>query len=231
MRATHHRLAEAIGLALLDALRTLAQRAPVLVALDDLQWLDPSSASVLPAALRRLANERVGLLATVRGTDAPDAWDPVGIRVLSPSPMRISDVHALLRERLALELARPELARLYELSGGNPFFALELARAPAGSVPQSLRDLLGGRVADLHPSTIDVLLLAAALARPTEDLVCAAYGDSGGARSALAAAGDVIRDEDGRLRFTHPLLASLCYDRAAPSTRRDAHRRLAVGRR
>ena len=48
-----------------------------------------------------------------------------------------------------------------------------------------------------------------------------------GRATALAAAGDVIVNEDGRLRFTHPLLASLCYERAAPSRRRDAHRRLA----
>ena len=72
-----------------------------------------------------------------------------------------------------------------------------------------------------------MLLLAAALARPTEALVAAAHGDPETARRALEMAGDVLVSDDGRLRFAHPLLASLCYDRATPSRRRDAHRRLA----
>ena len=56
----------AIGLALLDVLRVLAEDSPVVVALDDVQWLDTSSAAVLQIALRRLRDERVGLLATLR---------------------------------------------------------------------------------------------------------------------------------------------------------------------
>ena len=56
----------AIGLAVLDALSALAERGPVLVALDDMQWLDRASAGVIQIALRRLRKERVGLLATLR---------------------------------------------------------------------------------------------------------------------------------------------------------------------
>ena len=58
--------AHAIGLAVLDVLHALAERGPVLVALDDLQWLDPASAGVLQIALRRLREEPVGVLATAR---------------------------------------------------------------------------------------------------------------------------------------------------------------------
>ena len=65
----------AIGLALLDALQLLAEQQPVVVALDDLQWLDSSSAGVLQIALRRLRAERIGLLTTVRTTlDAGTPW-------------------------------------------------------------------------------------------------------------------------------------------------------------
>ena len=56
----------AIGLAVRDVLHLLAERRPVVVALDDLQWLDPSSGIVLRIALRRLRSERVGLLASRR---------------------------------------------------------------------------------------------------------------------------------------------------------------------
>ena len=54
----------AIGLAVLDILRVLAEQGSVLVALDDVQWLDPASAGVLQIALRRLRDEPIGLLAT-----------------------------------------------------------------------------------------------------------------------------------------------------------------------
>ncbi len=56
----------AIGLAVLDVVRILAERSPVLVAVDDVQWLDPASAGVLQIALRRLREESVGVLLTVR---------------------------------------------------------------------------------------------------------------------------------------------------------------------
>ena len=55
-----------IGLSLLDVLRALAEEGPVVVALDDVQWLDSSSAAVLQIALRRLRGEPVGLLVTLR---------------------------------------------------------------------------------------------------------------------------------------------------------------------
>jgi predicted ATPase len=71
----------AIGLALLDILQKLAEQKPVIVALDDVQWLDPSSAGVLQIALRRLRDERVGLLTTVR--TAP-MWKPPW-RSIAPS--------------------------------------------------------------------------------------------------------------------------------------------------
>jgi len=59
--------AHAVGLAVLDVLRALADRGPVLLALDDAQWLDPASAGVLQIALRRLRDEPIGLLITFRG--------------------------------------------------------------------------------------------------------------------------------------------------------------------
>ena len=144
-RARSRREPHAIGLALLDVLRALSRDAPVLVALDDLQWLDASSASVLPAALRRLDAERVGLLATVARARRRrcEHGSPPGVRRPVARAAGARRLHELLRERLGIELARPQLARLYEISGGNPYFALELARAPDGRVPESLRDVLG----------------------------------------------------------------------------------------
>ena len=149
-------------------------------------------------------------------------------------------LHHLLKERVGLELSRPELARVQEASAGNPFFALELARelvrtgtrpeaGRALRVPESLHELLDGRLARLPTETGDVVLFAAALARPTVELVAAAYGDRADVLEALDSAEreGVIALDDSSLRFTHPLLASICYEQAKPWKRRAVHRALA----
>jgi ATP/maltotriose-dependent transcriptional regulator MalT len=235
-----------IGLAVLDVLRALAQRGPVLVALDDVQWLDVSSAGVLQVALRRLSEEPVGVLATLRM--APEVAAPFELARAFPEerlerlelrPLSLGAVHRLLEERLGLELTRPELAQVQEATAGNPFFALELGRElvrtgtrPARGqplhVPDSLRELLGSRLARLPGETLDVLLLVAALARPTVELVSAAYGERERVLEALEAAAQeaVMVLDEADIRFAHPLLASICYERAPVWKRRAVHRAL-----
>jgi DNA-binding CsgD family transcriptional regulator/Cdc6-like AAA superfamily ATPase len=233
----------AIGLAALDVLRTLAHRGAVVVALDDLQWLDASSAQVLAIALRRLRSERVGVLATLR--QAPDSRAAFSLsesfvdsrlHTLPLGPLDATALHRLLRERHPLKLSRREVIRIDEISSGNPFFALELARSVERTepgqgiaVPESLRELLGARLAGLPQATRDVLFEAAALARPTLELIAAARDGSDAAVDALhaAAAADVVVLSGSRVRFSHPLLAALCYEQAPPSRRRAVHRRLA----
>jgi hypothetical protein len=150
-------------------------------------------------------------------------------------------LHHLLGERLGLELSRPELARVQEASGGNPYFALDLGRElvrtqtrPSAGlnlrVPDSLRELLGGRLAELPAETADVLLEISALPRPTVELVAAAHGDDDSVREAISVAGaeDILVLEDSRVRFAHPLLASICYEGAPIWRRRAVHRALAA---
>jgi hypothetical protein len=97
----------AIGLAVHDLLRVLAQQGPVLVAVDDVQWLDPASAGVLEVALRRLRTDPIGLLVTSRRTAG--AAIPLGLKrspleqrltVLSVGPLSLGALHHLLGERL-----------------------------------------------------------------------------------------------------------------------------------
>jgi DNA-binding CsgD family transcriptional regulator len=192
----------ALGLALLDVMSHLATLAPVLLALDDVQWLDPSSSAVVSIAVRRLSDERVRVLATRRtqpGT--PAIAEPFGdlFPRLEIGPLDLGAMHDLLRQALGHELLLSTLAAIDHASGGNPFFAVELARSasrdagePHIHVPDSLRDLLSGRIDRLPPATQQVLLDAAAL-----------------------------------VRFAHPLLASLAYDRSPPGQRRATHAQLA----
>ena len=239
-----------IGLAVLDLLATVSERGAVLVALDDLQWLDQSSAGVLQMALRRLGSHPVGFLATLRrapgvaiSSEFERAFPEAQFAQLELRPLSVGALHQLLKERLGLDLTRPELARMQEATAGNPFFALELGRelvrtgtrpspGQALRVPESLRELLGDRLARLPAEVVDVLLQVAALARPTVELVASTYGDRERVLEALESAvlEGVVALEDSRIRFVHPLVASICYEQAPVWKRRAVHRALSSAR-
>src|SRR5829696_3469642 len=119
--------------ALLGVVRGLAARRPLLVAVDDVQWLDAPSAAALRFAIRRLRGERVGLLLALRtegrrrsALGVESALEPDRLTRVDVPPLTLGAVHHLLRTRLGLVLPRPTLRRLHETAGGNPFFALEL---------------------------------------------------------------------------------------------------------
>lgn len=233
-----------VGLAVLDALRALARARPVVVAVDDVQWLDPPSARALGFALRRLREEPVGFLGTRRKGLEDDgrtaALLPEGVHRITVGPLPPTTLGPILRSRTGRDLSKPVLSRLHGLSGGNPFFALELARAllaedrlPLPSepwpVPEDLERLLRARVDALGPEAGDALIIAAAAARATVDLVRRASGGEARADAGLSRAetAGVVAIDDGRIRFTHPLLAATVYAGALLQRRRGAHRRLA----
>src|SRR5215218_4635332 len=237
----------AAALGFLDIMRARARVGPVLLAVDDLQWLDQPSAQVLQFALRQLRTEPVGFLATLRTTpdSAPslalDRWvadrPPV---VVTPAPLTLGALYGLLRDRLSLELPRPQLVRLREVTAGNPFYALEVGRelmrtqtdsavARPLRVPRTLTALLGERIARLPPATREVVLATAALSRPTVPVLSVAFGDASRVQAGLerAARDGVVELDGSRVAFTHPLLGSVCYEHAPPSERRAVHRVLA----
>jgi DNA-binding CsgD family transcriptional regulator len=234
----------AIGLAVLNVLRTLSTRGPLLVAIDDAQWLDEPSAAVLAFALRRLGAEPIGVLATIRltGGEPPaivfEHWLPA--ERLRLRPLNLAAVHELLRTGLGLSPSRPTLVRLHQAAGGNPLFALELGRAldeqgrePAPDeplpVPAGLRALVRARLARLPAPARQSLLAVAALSRPTVALAVAVGGQEERTLADLerAARAEVIIYEGERIRFTHPLLASTLYAGAPLGQRRRLHGRLA----
>jgi DNA-binding CsgD family transcriptional regulator len=232
----------AVSVATLGALRSLAARRPLLAAIDDLQWADSPTARVLGYVIRRLANERIGVLATMRAEydlSSVQQWlSSERFRRLEVGPLSLGAVRRLVRTHTAVTLARPALLRLYSASAGNPYYALEIARAlehgVAGEggthlprVPESLSGLLRARLRDLPRSTRRALLVVAALAQPTHSTVADAIGDAGLAEHELERArlSGILAPEG--LRFSHPLLAAICYADAPDSQRRSVHRRLA----
>jgi len=235
----------AISAAVLGIIRGIAAVAPVLLAIDDLQWLDRPTARVLEFVIRRLAEEPFGVLATSRtGEEAPFELDrilPPGYpQRLTVGPLSVGSLQPILRSQLGLTFSRLVLLRIHQASGGNPFFALEIAREiraqgeePRGAqplpVPSALSDAARARLAKLSARVRRRLPVVAFLAQPTIGLVDEAFADPERARSDLdrASRAGVIQISGDRIRFSHPLLAAAAGAEATPEQRRRLHRRLA----
>jgi DNA-binding CsgD family transcriptional regulator len=232
--------ARALGVAVRSALELLAEDGLVL-AIDDLQWLDASTAAALGFALRRLPETGLMLLWTRRlgepgqSTAVEDALDTERIERVRVGPLSVGAVQQLLHERLDRSVTRPTLLRLHDVSGGNPLYALEVARALGTdgaaahptqplAVPERLEELVSVRLAGFDGATREALALAAAEAR----LTLAQLAALGIERSALepAVGESVIELAGGAVRFTHPLLASVFYQGLSAEERQHAHSRL-----
>ncbi len=232
----------AVAAAFSAIVEMLAADAPVLLAIDDLQWLDTSSRAVVAFAARRIKG-RVGVLITERpesGCPTAITWLRIGvendIRRIHLGPLSLGGLHALVSGRLGRSLPSPTMAHIAEVSQGNPFYALELARAVGQSptaeheLPRTLADLVRSRVGDLDNEVRDVLLAAACVTDPTVDLLAQAKGIAATETVVLletAESKGIIGIDGNRVRFTHPLLARGVYTDARPSRRRKMHWALA----
>ncbi len=236
-----------LATAVLGTFRRLVADTPLVLAIDDLPWLDLPSARVLSYVLRRAGDIPLGLVGTVRtewsGDRAPLLTDPMSadrmVRV-KVGPMAGEEIVELLAERTGLNLGRTNLRRLQELSRGNPLFALELAEANAVdgagisggsmSMPKSLRRLVKGRIGHLPSGSQDVLLVAALSAELELPVVLSAAADPVNAAESfelVVQAGIIGRSDDG-IAFAHPLIRSIVAEDATAGNRREAHRRLAT---
>ena len=232
---------KAAGIALRSLLVNVAAHSPVLIAVDDVGWLDDSTLSSLAFVARRIEDLPIGLLTTLR-IPAEDV-DPMRLdRALGPDrfhrislgPLPIDPIVRIVEARFPGRFAQPVLRRIAAASGGNPLFALDIARSldpstplEAGEplpVPDSLHALVANRIASLSEPARMSLLAAAALFHPTADLVERASSEAGLAEGEET---QVVRIERGRVVFAHPLYASAVYRGAATNRRRSMHRRLA----
>ena len=227
--------ASAIAVGLLSALRALADRDRLVVALDDVQWLDAASASALAFAARRLEGDRVRFLLARRpgkATALEQALEPRGIQHVELEGLSLGGTRRLLLERLDLILSRPLMRRLYDATLGNPLFALELGRTLVADgvpsigaelpVPEHVDELLGTRVAALPEAPRRVLTIVALSPDLRLGQLTQLAGE--GALAEAVAAGVLVVDGD-HVRASHPLIAAAAA-RDCPATERRALHRL-----
>ncbi len=233
-----------VAAAFLSVLQLLGVEAPVLVIIDDTQWLDTSSQVVFGYAARRLTG-RVGVLASVRTGESRSGEPPSWLRMARPDsmarvkvqPLTLGGVHSLISKHLGHTLPRPLITRIHEVSGGNPFFALELARSVADEpsrgvidLPDSLAVLVRQRIGRPNDELSAVLLAASCAALPTVERVSRAIDltvDRVVEVVESVEASGVVELEGNKVRFCHPLFASGVYTGASPPQRRAMHRKLA----
>lgn len=231
----------AVAAGLVSTLRAVAEPSPVLVTVDDVQWLDAASALALGFAMRRLPGHRVGVAVAQRvtgeprlplGLDRPVEGLPVEVQVLEP--LDDTAIRTIVRSRVPLRLPRTVERRLESAVAGNPFYALELGRALAVSedadpavplaLPSALQGLVRDRLASLPAATRELLALVASMPQPTLGRL-RAHEVSRDDLDAAVAAGVLVLDDD-RLRFAHPLLASGAHDALSGQAQRDLRLRL-----
>jgi DNA-binding CsgD family transcriptional regulator len=208
-----------------------ASERPLLVAIDDAQWLDGPSADALVFAARRLQGEELVFLVAVR-TGESMRFDRVFER-LELLPL----AHGHAQELLATRRDPVEpgaVARMLELARGNPLALLELPPVLADdtlaeSVPvhDRVREAFAVRLDTLPGDSRQALALAAAEPDPVAVRIASDQLGLGTDALVPAEAAGLVRVEPGGVVFRHPLVRSLAYSAADPGERRAAHQALA----
>ena len=230
-----------LSAAALGLLRQAAGEGPVLVLIDDLQWLDPSSARVLGFVARRLEGSHIGLLAAVR-SETDSFLLHAGLAQHEVAPLDELGATRLLHSRFP-GLAAPVRRRVLSAAQGNPLALLELPASmteahrlaveplpPSLSLNGHLQTMFADRLRQLPAGTRRLLLLTAL--DGTGDLAplrAAPSGDSWLDGLAPAERGGLVRVDTGadRVLFRHPLIGAAVVELATSGERRRAHTVLA----
>ena len=227
----------AVGAGTLSLLSRFAEDRPLAVLIDDAHLLDLASAQALVFAARRLTADQIAVLATVR-SGRPGPWDEAHLPVLAVGGLSVTETGDLLVAS-GHRLEATAVARLHDLTGGNPLAVVELAvetawlEPPASGspvpVPASLVRAFARRLDQLTAEQRTAALVAAA-AGTDLDVIAGACRLLEVDVRALGAAEDLglLHVGAGAVAFRHALVRSAVYSAAAPTLRRAVHRALAA---
>ena len=236
--APPERRAVADALSLL--LRRLAQARPVLLAVDDLQWLDRATAGVLGTVARRVKGSRVALIGSIRPGEE-GFFERGGLEQHHLLPLDEEESDALLASRYPA-LSPAVRRRVLDAAQGNPLALVELA--PALSEPNAgddgpvstvmplnrrLQRAFASRLAALQSPTRHALLLAALETSGSAGVLRAAVGEDLLEILASAEQAHLVQFDDlqSRLSFRHPLTRAAVVTAATAAERHRAHGELA----
>jgi DNA-binding CsgD family transcriptional regulator len=225
----------------LTLLSAAAAREPLVVAIDDVQWLDPATASALLYAVRRLARRATGRIRFLlcrrpgRRTALEDAFSGYGARqIRALGPLTLGAIQWVLSGHVAMP-PRRVLRQIYEASQGNPLYAIELARLVSDRgypepgaelpIPDVAEDIFGPRVQSLA-APVRRALLATALSANIASRELARLVDPVAVEEAIASG--LLAQERNRLRPAHPLLGAAARHLSSAAERRELHLALAV---
>jgi DNA-binding CsgD family transcriptional regulator len=228
----------------------LADQAPLLVSVDDCQWVDRDSLRFLAYLAQRIEGLRVAMLLAGRRPDSAAAdggslWAQVASRpeagVLHPLPLSEPASVALARERLGVEAAEEFCRACHRATGGNPLFLRELLSAldAAGVVPSAgaasevqavgpaaVSRFVLHRLATLGPEASELARAVAVLGDDSE-LQLAGRVSGLSEDAARAVADDLMRADIfasvERLGFVHPIVRAALYEDLAPGERQARH--------
>jgi ATP/maltotriose-dependent transcriptional regulator MalT len=223
-----------VGLAVLSLISDLADEQPVLLVVDDAQWLDSATAQTLGFVARRIGAEAVGILFGARAVGI----ELHGLSELTVEGLPADDARALLGSAVEFLLDEPVRDRIVAETGGNPLALLELPRGltatqlAAGFGLLSSHGLPGRieqsflRQADSLPAPTRQLLLVAAAEPVGDPVLVQRAADQLGIDAAFAEI-DGLLSLDERVTFRHPLVRSALYGSASATERRAVHLALA----
>ena len=228
----------------------IADQAPVLVLVDDCQWVDRDSLRFLAYLAQRIEGLQVTMLLAGRppesaATEAGSLWGQVASRpaavALYPRPLSQPAAAALVRAHLGGQAAEEFCHACHAATGGNPLYLRELLRAldAAGIVPsaaaagqvQTVGPAAVGRfvlhrLAALGPAAAELARSAAVLGDDSEPLLAARVAGLG-QDAARNAADDLVRADifvrAERLGFVHPIVRAALYEDLAPGERQARH--------
>lgn len=226
-----------------ELLERLSARRPLLLVLDDLHWADGASLELTSYLLRNPPEGEVMVAIAMRPVQRGASIGALGqlhgmshVSHLELRPLDVASVAELIGEADGVDLA--ELVRL---SGGNPFYALQLARAGIGrpekvrgglEVPAPVAGAIAVELAGLPDSTRAVAEAAAVAGDPFDiDLAVAASGLPEGdilQEIDVLLSRDLLRETDvpRRFQFRHPIVHRAVYGACPPSMKVSCHRRV-----
>ena len=234
--APPHQQREQVLELLLEQLHAQTAAKPVLLVVEDLHWIDPTTLELLSRVLQTEEPASLLMLFTAR-PEFESPWPESRVPRLTLAPLSDSEVQTMV-EGLNLNLPVVMLADIVRRADGVPLFVEELAKTAAVAaegepmtVPSSLRDLLAARLDGMGDAKAIAQLAATVGSAAPPGLLEAVsqfdHGDVTAAFQRLQEAGIAHSSTDSGFRFRHALFRDAAYESQTRSDRRAVHRRIA----